>query len=67
MINREIACGLDQLPDRALSIYATEGPGDYEPDPEDLARHPDADGAVPTGRVRSRIPTSSSARCSRRG
>ncbi|MGO9343045.1 MAG: glycosyltransferase [Acidimicrobiales bacterium] len=40
--NREIALALDKLPDRALSIYATEGPGDYEPDPTDLARHPEA-------------------------
>ena len=42
MINREIALGLDRLPDRAVSIYATEGPGDYEPDPKDLARYPQA-------------------------
>lgn len=42
MLNREIALGLDKLQDRAVSIYATEGPGDYEPDPTDLARHPEA-------------------------
>lgn len=41
-MNREIACGLDRMPDRAVSIYATEGPGDYEPDPADLAKHPQA-------------------------
>jgi glycosyltransferase involved in cell wall biosynthesis len=42
ILNREIALGLDKLPDRAVSIYATEGPGDYQPDPADLARHPEA-------------------------
>ncbi len=42
VINREIAAGLDKLSDRALSIYATEGPGDYEPDPTDLVRHSEA-------------------------
>jgi glycosyltransferase involved in cell wall biosynthesis len=42
ILNREIALGLDKLPDRAVSIYATEGPGDYEPDPSDLERHPEA-------------------------
>ena len=42
VMNRELACRLDGLPDRALSIYATEGPGDYEPDPKDLAVYPAA-------------------------
>ena len=42
LLNREIACGLDRLPDRALSIYATEGGGDYQPDQASLDRHPDA-------------------------
>ena len=42
VMNRKLACGLDELPDRAVSIYATEGPGDYEPDRRDLARHPRA-------------------------
>ena len=42
VINRKLACGLDGMPDRAVSIYATEGPGDYEPDRRDLARHPRA-------------------------
>jgi glycosyltransferase involved in cell wall biosynthesis len=42
ILNRELALGLDKLPDRALSIYATEGPGDYEPDPSDLEHHPEA-------------------------
>jgi glycosyltransferase involved in cell wall biosynthesis len=42
VINREIALGLDKLPDRAVSIYATEGPGDYAPAQKDLSRHPEA-------------------------
>jgi len=42
VLNREIACGLEGLPDRAVSIYATEGPGDYVPDPVNLALHPHA-------------------------
>ena len=40
ILNREIACGLDRLPDRNLSIYATEGGGDYQPDKAGLDRHP---------------------------
>ncbi len=50
VVNREIALALDKLPDRALSIYATEGPGDYEPDPEDLARNPEATKLFERGR-----------------
>jgi glycosyltransferase involved in cell wall biosynthesis len=42
LLNREIASGLGQLPDRVLSLYATEGPGDYQPENTDLARHPEA-------------------------
>ncbi|MFZ0668379.1 MAG: glycosyltransferase, partial [Acidimicrobiales bacterium] len=42
VINREIACGLDDIQDRAVSIYATEGPGDYVPDPINLRKHPRA-------------------------
>jgi len=40
--NRRLALELDRSPDTAVSLYATEGPGDYRPDPGDLARHPDA-------------------------
>lgn len=36
IMNRRLACALDGTPDRALSIYATEGHGDYEPDDRDL-------------------------------
>ena len=39
-MNRRIALALDEQADVAVSIYATEGPGDYRPLPEDLARHP---------------------------
>lgn len=35
-MNRKLALGLDESPDRSVSIYATEGPGDYEPDEQDL-------------------------------
>jgi glycosyltransferase involved in cell wall biosynthesis len=41
-MNREIARCLDLVPQRAVSIYATEGPGDYSPNPADLAKHPRA-------------------------
>ncbi len=41
-MNRRIALALDEQPDVAVSIYATEGPGDYEPGADDLARHPRA-------------------------
>ena len=55
MVNRQLAVGLDRSPDQAVSIYATEGPGDYEPAKEDLEQHPEAaalfarskDGALP--------------------
>lgn len=42
VMNRRLALGLDRSPGQAVSIYATEGPGDYRPAPEDLARHPEA-------------------------
>jgi glycosyltransferase involved in cell wall biosynthesis len=42
IINRQLALGLDKKPGHALSIYATEGPGDYQPDPANLAQMPDA-------------------------
>jgi glycosyltransferase involved in cell wall biosynthesis len=42
VMNRQLALGLDRSPDQAVSIYATEGPGDYQPAPEDLARYPEA-------------------------
>jgi glycosyltransferase involved in cell wall biosynthesis len=41
-MNRRIALALDEQPDVAVSIYATEGPGDYRPRADDLARHPRA-------------------------
>jgi glycosyltransferase involved in cell wall biosynthesis len=41
-MNRRLALALDNHPDLAVSLYATEGPGDYQPRPEDLARHPRA-------------------------
>ena len=41
-MNRRLAIELDRLPGREISIYATEGPGDYEPAVEDLKRHPRA-------------------------
>jgi glycosyltransferase involved in cell wall biosynthesis len=42
VLNRQLALGLDRSSDLAVSIYATEGPGDYQPAPEDLARYPEA-------------------------
>jgi glycosyltransferase involved in cell wall biosynthesis len=53
VVNRNLALGLNRLPGHAVSIYATEGPGDYEPARADLERHPEAaalfarSGAVP--------------------
>ncbi len=43
-MNRELAIGLDRLSDVAVSLYPTEGPGDYVPDEDDLKRHPGVDG-----------------------
>ena len=40
VLNRELAEGLSTVGDLDVSIYATEGPGDYEPRADDLARHP---------------------------
>ena len=42
VVNRKLAEGLDRSPGHAVSIYATEGPGDYEPAKEDLEQHPEA-------------------------
>jgi glycosyltransferase involved in cell wall biosynthesis len=42
MMNRNLASALDGTPDRAISIYATEGPGDYKPSERDLQLHPEA-------------------------
>jgi glycosyltransferase involved in cell wall biosynthesis len=39
ILNRELALALDHSPDIDVSIYATEGPGDYTPSPTDLALH----------------------------
>ncbi|MGH9079123.1 MAG: glycosyltransferase family 4 protein [Acidimicrobiales bacterium] len=41
-VNRQLALGLEKSPDQAVSIYATEGPGDYQPAASDLAQHPEA-------------------------
>ncbi|MGP0029175.1 MAG: glycosyltransferase [Acidimicrobiales bacterium] len=41
-MNRRLAIELDRVPSRAVSIYATEGPGDYAPAVEDLKQHPRA-------------------------
>ena len=40
VLNRELALALDSDDDLEVSIHATEGPGDYEPDPADLAQYP---------------------------
>jgi glycosyltransferase involved in cell wall biosynthesis len=42
IMNRRLAEGLDEAPEHAASLYATEGPGDYRPKDEDLAAHPRA-------------------------
>ncbi|HEY1651001.1 MAG TPA: glycosyltransferase [Acidimicrobiales bacterium] len=42
IMNRSLACALDGAPDRALSIHATEGHGDYQPNDRDLEGHPRA-------------------------
>ncbi len=42
IMNRRLAEGLDERPEHAVSLYATEGPGDYRPKEEDLAAHPAA-------------------------
>ena len=40
IMNRRLAEGLDEPPEQAVSMYATEGPGDYRPKDEDLSAHP---------------------------
>ncbi len=40
-MNRELAVGLDRLPGFAVSLYPTEGPGDYVPADDDLRSHPE--------------------------
>ncbi len=42
IMNRRLACALDGTPDRAISIHATEGPGNYQPNDRDLELHPQA-------------------------
>jgi glycosyltransferase involved in cell wall biosynthesis len=42
LMNRKLAVGLSRSSERAVSIYATEGPGDYVPDEADLAKVPEA-------------------------
>ena len=50
ILNRELALALDTHDDLEVSIHATEGPGDYVPDPEDLAQHPVATELFERGR-----------------
>ncbi len=42
LMNRKVALELDRGPEQAVSIYATEGPGDYVPAEPDLAKVPEA-------------------------
>ncbi len=42
IMNRKLASALNQVPGHALSIFATEGPGDYKPRTEDLDEVPEA-------------------------
>ena len=42
ILNRELALGLAMTDQFDVSIYATEGPGDYTPAPSDLEAHPAA-------------------------
>lgn len=41
IVNRKLAMSLDQLDELNVSLYATEGPGDYEPKAQDLAMVPE--------------------------
>ncbi len=43
VLNRRLAVELDKDPMLRVSIFATEGPGDYEPDPADVCQHPTAE------------------------
>ena len=52
-MNRGLALALDASADVAVSLYPTEGPGDYVPDSADLARHPEV---VPLYRRSRRVP-----------
>ena len=40
VLNRELALGLAVHPEFDVTVYATEGPGDYVPKQSDLAQHP---------------------------
>jgi len=42
VLNRHLALALDEIDGVEVSLYATEGPGDYVPDTADLRRHPAA-------------------------
>lgn len=42
VLNRKLSLALDRAPETGVSIYATEGPGDYQPKIEDLKRFPEA-------------------------
>jgi glycosyltransferase involved in cell wall biosynthesis len=44
MLNRELAEAMARSNQFAVSLYATEGPGDYQPSTEDLVEHPIASG-----------------------
>ena len=41
-LNRQLALAFERAGDVDVSIYATEGPGDYTPAADDLRRHPGA-------------------------
>jgi glycosyltransferase involved in cell wall biosynthesis len=41
VVNRNLALGLEKRGGYSVSVYATEGPGDYEPDPAYLATMPE--------------------------
>lgn len=42
ILNREMALALSEHPEFDVTIYATEGPGDYTPAVDDLETHPSA-------------------------
>ncbi len=50
ILNRELSLSLDAHADFEMSIHATEGPGDYTPDPADLAALPAAAALYERGR-----------------
>ena len=52
-MNRRLALALDRSPDVAVSLFPTEGPGDYVPDGAGLAAHPEV---VPPYRRSAHVP-----------